>query len=208
MSLDNRDNLIASIQEWTHRGDISVNLAQDFIALCEAEFYNHPEHPLRVREMEVKTTLTAPTSSRFLDLPERFLAFRRLDIEIGGDTREVKYRAPAQLDILTGGSWPQFYTITDQIEFNTKPGSAYNLPSAYYQRLLPLDSTNETNAILTNYPNVYLSGCLWAAFKWAREETISQFHYGEFMKSIEGANKSRIMSAGPAPQIRREGYLP
>ncbi len=208
MALDNYTNLKASIISWSHRQDIG-DVVDDFILIAETEFYYNAIDPLRVREMEARDTSATNTTDRFLALPTDFLEARRLDVTVSTERRIVTYQTPAQMVIQTQAAHPNYFTVTDQIEFNRQPDEIYETNLQYYQTLPALDSTNDTNEILTKYPNVYLYGALWALFKWSRNTEEELKWKNDFLAAIVGANKSSMKGRyGPNPQMRNFGPTP
>lgn len=212
MPLDNFANLKASIVRRSKRDDISDDDLNDYIKICETEFYNNVVAPLRIREMEARATATASTSSRFLALPDLFLQMRRLKINdpfSGGNDADIRYKSPEQMPINNTSSRPYYFSVTTQLEFDVTPDQAYTVEMQYIKKLTALDDTNTTNDILTNYPNVYLFGSMWALFQDAREEDVAEYYYGKFIQSIQGANSaSQAGRYGPAATVRKEGYTP
>ena len=56
---------------------------------------------------------------------------------------------------------PLNYNITQgEVELFPTPDATYNLEMYYYGKIPALTAANPTNAILTNFPDVYLYGSL------------------------------------------------
>jgi hypothetical protein len=208
MALDNYANLKESIVDWSHRNDVEPRI-DDFIAMAEQEMYNNRIEPLDVRDIETKTSLDTTASSRFLLLPTGFTQMRRVlidDKSTNADHFELKYHTPETLNRFTRAGTPSAFTITDQMEFDCIPDQIYNVELQYLAKTLPLTATNPTNPVLTNYPNIYLFGALWALYEWAKDQQSSAAAYNNFIQAIEGANLGNQQgSYGPAPVVRNEG---
>ena len=211
MPLDNFSNLKASIKRRSKRNDVTDADLEDYINQCESEFYNNST-PLRLRDMEARATASASITSRFLELPDLFLQMRRLKLNdpySGGSDRDIVYYTPEQMPLSNLTQMPTFFSVTTQLEFDSTPDQAYTVEMQYIKKLVALSDSNATNAILTNYPNVYLFGALWALFQDAMEADVAEYYYGKFLESIAGANASyQAGRYGPAPFIRMEGYAP
>jgi len=212
MPLDNFSNLKASIKRRSKRNDISEDDLADYINQCESEFYNNPSAPLRVRAMEARATASASTSSRFLELPDLFLQMRRLKLNDpyggGGDT-DISYYSPEQMPLSGLVTIPRFFTVTTQLEFDSVPDQAYTVEMQYVNKLAGLSDSNTTNTILSDYPNIYLFGSLWALFQDFMEQDVAEYYYSKFIQAIQGANATdQAGRYGPAPRIRKEGYTP
>lgn len=211
MPLDSFSNLKASIKRRSKRNDISEDDLADYINQCESEFYNNPVALLRIRAMEARATASTSTASRFLELPDRFLQMRRLKLNspYGGGDSDISYYSPEQMPLTGLVSIPRFFTVTTQLEFDSIPDQEYTIEMQYVNKLEGLSDTNTANTILTDYPNIYLFGSLWALFQDMMEGDVAEYYYNKFIQSIQGANATdQAGRYGPAPRIRKEGYTP
>jgi len=182
---------------------------EDFIAMAEAEMYSNSIAPIRFRSMESRQTASLSTSDRYLALPAGFLEMRRLMLKLSGRDIDVRYMAPDQLDLNGNSGQPRFYTVTSQLEFDRVPDSDYEIEMLLYIKLTALSDSNATNAILTDHPQVYLFGSLWALWLQAQEEEKAEFYYEKFINAIRGVNiGDRKGKYGSAPRIRLEGATP
>jgi hypothetical protein len=199
MALNSYTNLKTSIVGWAKRTD-SLSLLDDFIELAEVEMWKH----LRIKELEARST--AVSSGRYLALPTDYMAIRRLRAIVGAESYDLEYRTPGAIDIISASGVPSSYTITTQFEFN-RPASA-TIEAQYYKKPTSLSSSNATNEVLDNYPDVYLFGCLWALWKWGEDLAKSEHYYNMMMTAINGANMedkkgrygiARMVKKGSAP---------
>ena len=203
MSLDTYTNLKQEIIDWSHRGDIDLKV-DTFIKMAEQDMFANPDEVLRVRGQEIRSTAT--TDGQYLALPDDFQSMRSLLIVTGGGNIELIQKAPMQLITEPTTGRPCFFTVTSQIEFDRIPDSNYGVIMQYYSIPTPLSSSNETNDILTNYPNVYLFGALAAAMTWADDNEQAASNYQSFIRAIKGANKKDKQGRyGPAPAITLVG---
>ena len=208
MALNNYANLKTAVIEWSKRDD-ALSLVDDFIDLAESEMYANDVEPLQIREMEARATASTSTSDRYLALPTGFQSMRRLMLSLSGRDCDVRAVAPDQLRIYGDSGIPRYFAVTSQIEFDRVSDSAYTVDMQYYKKIDALSSSNTTNDILTNYPQIYLHGCLWALRTWSLEEEKAEYHYTKFIRAIKGANKkSNKGRYGPAPFMRIEGATP
>lgn len=207
MALDNHSNLKAAIIRLDGSNDLA-DILDDCILMAETEMYNNQRVSLRCRELQTTVTTSTGTGDEFLSLPTRFLEFRGMHIIVAGQPVEISYSSPESLKRKSSAGRPEQYTVADQIEFNRVPDSDYPLKQIYYAKELPLDATNSTNSVLTNYPNIYVFGALWAANLYNAEEDKADFYYQQFLRAIRGANQSTRQSAGPVPSMRIEGPTP
>jgi len=208
MALDTYTNLKAAIKAQSTRTEMSDAEIDDFIAMAEADMYSNVD-PIRIRDMESRQTASLSASSRFLALPDSFLEMRRLKLNLSLGDQDVRFMAPDQMNLDGTSGIPAFYSVTSQLEFNRVPDSAYTIEMQLYKKLTALSSSNETNAILTNYPTIYLFGALWGLWLMAQEEEKAEFYYSKFTQAIKGANTGdKAGKYGSAPFIRIEGSTP
>lgn len=209
MSLDTYDNLKIELIEWSHREDMDDSL-DTFIELAEAEMYANPTEQLKVLAGDTRISFSTSIIDRFVLLPSGYQEMRKMRIQIPeGESVEVKFRTPAQLNILSAAGLPEFFTVTSQIECNRISDQVYDGEFQFYQTFTPLSSSNASNTILTNHPNIYLFGGLWALKLKADQFQEADSYYQKFINAIVGANnKAKEGRYGPAPVMRTEGRTP
>ncbi len=209
MSFSDYEELKVEIIEWSHRDDLDLKI-DTFIDMAESEMYANQVEPLQVRSGETRSAVSTNTTDRFAALPTGYLSMRKLRIQIdNGESIEVRFRTPSQLNILSSAGIPLFFTVTDQIEFERISDQIYTGEIQFFQEFTPLSDTNLTNAILTSFPNIYLFGALWALKLHVEQQQEAELYYQRFINAIRGANnKDQLGRYGPAPVMRVEGVTP
>ncbi len=128
---------------------------------------------------------------------------RRLRIDTATGFCPLIYRTPEQLVSTDGPGRPRFFTVTDQIEFDTIPDEAYTVEFQYIAEFTALSSSNTTNPVLANDPNVYLFGALKQAFIWSVDKEQAAQYHTLFIDAIRGANKKyKAGKYGQSPVMR------
>lgn len=206
MSLSSYDDLVDSIIKWSHRKDI-LELIPDFISLAEYEMFNNAEAQLQIRETEFISTAAA--NARYLALPPNFEKARSVVLETGNGFCDVKFQAPSQLlrQVTTGQ--PRFFTVVGtELEFDRVPDSSYTIQIQYYKKPDPITEANQTNSVITGYPNIYLYGVLHQVFLWSEDMQEAIKYAGKFQDAIKGANKAdKKARFGPAPSMSVDGRV-
>ena len=129
---------------------------------------------------------------------------RRLRLDLDEGFSPLDYREPDQLGSIDGPGKPRFFTLTSQIEFNTVPDEAYTVEMQYIADFTPLSSSNQTNHVLTNSPNIYLFGALTALFAYTKDEQEKAKYEDLFISAIRGANKkNRLGQYSPGPVMKK-----
>jgi len=210
VALDTYANLKEAVQDWSHRTDVKSRI-DDFILIAEQEMYNNRFEPLVVREQEAKTSVDTVIGSKFISLPTGYESMRGIlidDKSTGAEQCELRYLTPELLHKHTTNGYPTEFTVTDQIELNRPADAIYNIEIQHVAKVAALTAANPTNSILTEYPSIYLSGCLWALYNWAKDHQSAQASYETFIGAIKGANiATQNGKYGPAPVMRSEGYV-
>jgi len=209
MSLDTYPNLKDEIIAWSYRDDLDLKI-DTFIDLDESEMLANNVEPLQLRGQETLSSLSTSTTTRFASLPDSYQSMRKIRIQIvNGESYELRYRTPSQLNIISTTGMPRFFTVTDQIEFDRVSDQAYAGEIQHYADFTVLSDSNTTNTVLTNHPTIYLFGALWALKLHVLEYPDAAAYYQQFIAAIRGANnKSELGRYGPAPVARIEGATP
>ena len=208
MALDTYANLKTAIINFSGRDDLT-DVLDDFIDMAESEMYGNKTQALRTREMESRNEYTLSTADRYLAIPDNFIQMRQMRIQVGEYECPMTSHTPGSLTVYPGIGIPKNFAVSNQIEFEIVPDSDYTVEIQYYEKPLPLSSSNTTNSILTNYPNIYLFGALWALYIFASEEEKAEYQYTKFMDAIYGANAEADKGRyGASPAIKTAGYVP
>lgn len=165
MAVTTYTELKASIANWLNRSDLTTEIANDFIALTEADI----NAKLRIRQMEQVDSITIDSETE--TVPTGFIAVRSFYISSGGTKYHLNYITPANLITTKGGStsgMPRTYTIesdneVEQFRFAPTPDTTYTAYLQYYKAFSPLSSSTSSNYILASHPAVYLYGSLFHA---------------------------------------------
>jgi len=182
-------NLKADIASWTHRDDLTSQIAT-FTYLAEQDIYRSHANSLRVREMETEATITI--TSGIGPLPTDFLQARYLRI-VGNPDKTYKWMPPQDWTVFQDG----FFTVI---------GSDIHLPNSatgvcklvYCAMPAALASDADTNTILTNYYAAYLYAALKQAYIFVRNGEEAMRYTAMLDNELAMANQhNRQTVAGP-----------
>jgi hypothetical protein len=125
------------------------------------------------------------------------------------DRWELMFQTPAQMVVKDAVTRPSQFAVTSQIEFDLTPDQAYTAEMQYWGRTTALSDAEPTNDILTNYPDIYLFGCLWMVAKYGNEPDVAGIYYDDFIQAIRGANQENKSGRyGPTMTRRVKGCNP
>lgn len=175
MAISTYDELKEAIADWTVRTDLGARI-DDFIDLAEAMFRNPPRPPDDADIGGVRIGITTETgaltaSQDYIAKPSDMMTPLSLDLT-GTNGGRLTYIANDSMPTVyrEGTGMPKYWTVTDNIDFDVSPDSTYSYELKYYANVTPLSSSNTTNTILTDYPNVYLSGSLYYAYDYIGDD--------------------------------------
>lgn len=143
---------------------------------------------LRVRKMSVRATVPLLEDQEHYGLPEDFAGFR--DVKVyDPDTPKTKvtlnYLIPNQMNALSGiEDVGDYYTIVaDQIQI-LPPKKDWLMEILYYQRLLPLSTTNKETWLSRLNPDVYVFGLLVEISSFTKDSEAKKAWDDRFKESV------------------------
>ncbi len=206
MALGTFTELKDALADWLDRSDLTDRIP-DFITLAEARL----NRDVRIRPMEVRSSMETTAGQRYFNLPGGYLQMRNMQINSNPIT-PLEYITPEMLDRLYGSDTtgkPKAYTlIGDEIQLAPIPDSDYTVEMAFYEKFTALgDGTSGTvtsNWLTTNAPDVLLYGALLEAEPFIKnDERIALWlnAYNGAVKKIQDAD-ARDRHSGSAMRIR------
>ncbi len=206
MALSTFTELKDAVADWLDRSDLTTRIP-DFIALAEARI----NREIRIRPMEVRSTMTTTAGNQYFNLPGGYIQMRNIQLNTN-PTTPLEYITPEMLDRLYGSSTtgkPRAYTlIGDEIQLAPIPDSAYTLEMAFYEKFTALgDGTSGTvtsNWLTKNAPDILLYGALMEAEPFIKnDERVAVWlnGYGNAVDKLQKADQ-RDRHSGSAMRVR------
>ena len=188
--------LKTQLDAYTHRTDLSTQY-DTWIALVESEL----NLELRTRQQLTSSTLTTGPSDT-VSLPGDFLQMRNLEVA-GNPIAPLKYVTSEQKDfyyLKASTGIPRLYDISGpNIILAPQPDQTYTLYIEYYAKIPTLPS-NTTNWVITNFPHVYLYGCLAQAGAFLSDSQKAQGFvaaYADAKAKISRADDDSVYNSSP-----------
>jgi hypothetical protein len=206
MALGTFTELKDAVADWLDRSDLTARIP-DFITLAEARI----NRDLRIRPMEVRSTMETTSGQQYFNLPGGYIQMRNIQLNTN-PTAPLEYITPEMLDRLYGSSAtgkPRAYSlIGDEIQLAPIPDSDYTLEMAFYEKFTALgdgtSGTVTTNWLTTNAPDVLLYGALLEAEPFIKnDERIGLWlnAYNGAIKKLQDAD-ARDRHSGSAMRVR------
>jgi hypothetical protein len=187
------------VEAYTHRNDQTDNIPQ-FIQSAESRINSD----LDDEAMESRASYTIPAGERFVTLPSDMRKLMNVQIAVSGGVKPLLPLSLLQMDALHSNliaGVPDHYAITgDQMEVRDIVGEDTDMEIYYQYRLEGFSDDEDTNGILTKYPNIYLYASLIEYLIFVQgEERMPVFTeaYAAEVFRINDEAEDRKMSGGP-----------
>lgn len=190
MALSNRTELLAALADWANRTDLT-DFWPDAITLAETEMKR------RLRRATESTTIYISAGN--MDGPSDMAEPIHLRLSTGSPyldgtlqlcTPEMLTDVRQRCGYVEGR--PTHYAFYDgQLQFAPIPDQSYDGILLYAQQLTPLTVSNTTNAVLTEFPDLYLFGALLQAAPYLEHDERIAVWYQKFNDAIDQANEMR-----------------
>lgn len=192
------DSLVENIQSYLERNDTAtLEKIPLFIMLAEQIIASQIKF---LGNLTVNTSaLTAGQAT--IEKPARWHKTVSFNITVAGQRQPVLLRKYEYLREYwpdpTATGVPAFYCDYDYSHWliAPTPSAAYNFEVLYYERIQPLDSSNQTNWFTTYAPQALLYGSLLQAMPFLKNDTrtpIWQAQYQQIMDTLVAEDKLRI----------------
>ena len=192
------DSLVENIQSYLERSDVGtiakiplfIMLAEQVIA-AEIKFLGN---------LTVNTS-TLVANSNVVDKPARWHKTVSMNVTVAGERKPVLLRKyeylreywpdPTETDV------PVYYCDYDYTHWMVAPtpDAAYNFEVLYYERVQPLDSSNQTNWFTIYAPQALLYGSLLQAMPFLKNDDripMWEAQYKQIMTVLKDEDKLRI----------------
>ena len=192
------DNLVADVAQYLERTDTAtLDKIPTFIGLTEQKLATM----LKVLGILTVQTSTLTQGANIIDKPARWHKTVSMNITDAGQRRPVFLRTVEYLREYwpdpVEESTPKYYADYDYTHWliAPTPDAAYNFEIIYYERIQPLDSSNQTNWFTIYSPQALLYGSLVEASMFLKNYEKAQAYEAQFnaiMQSLIVENKLRV----------------
>ncbi len=212
------DTLVAEVKAWAARTDPAFsNRVETFVGFAEHRIYHGQGdpgdalycQPLRAKELETDWAVTFTDGVG--DVPGDMTSLRL--IRQANSEDDLSYMTPKQFwerDAAEDSSGvPRYYTVFQQKIYVT-PIYTGDLQLSYYKKFDAITSDNKTGTLLTAYPLLYLSGCLFEAFSFLQEEALAAGHWARYRSQVAAVNQmaDAVRFGGGPKRVRVRNALP
>lgn len=186
MALTNYTDLQTSVANFLHRSDLTT-IIPDLVQLAEAKLYKDIDAKLQDTILQLSTTTGVET----VTLPTDFINMRSV-VLLSTPNVTLDYYAPDAY--YTAKPWnsagaPTIYTIINNtVYLQDIPDANYSL-KVVYRAQVPSLVTNNTNWLMTKFPNVYLYGTLCEAAPYMMNDERLPMWSAKYQEAIQTVNQ-------------------
>lgn len=192
------DTLVADVQSYLERTDAAtVDKIPTFIMLAEQVIANDIKFLGNLTVQESNMVQGQP----IIDKPARWRKTVSMNVTVAGKKRPILLRKYEYLREYapdpTDENIPKFYADYDYTHWLVAPTPAddYTFEVLYYERVQPLDSSNQTNWFTIYAPQAMLYGTLLQAMPFLKNDEripMWQAQYQQVISALKGEDIQRI----------------
>ena len=192
------DSLVENVQSYLERSDTAtIEKIPLFIMLAEQTIASQIKF---LGNLTVNTS-TMTAGQNVIDKPARWHKTVSMNITVAGKRYPVLMRRYEYLREYwpdpAAEAVPKFYCDYDYTHWMVAPtpGTNYNFEVLYYERLQPLDSSNQANWFTAYAPQALLYGTLLQAMPFLKNDErvqLWQSHYQQSMNLLVAEDKLRV----------------
>ena len=199
MALTTYAELKTALSTWTRRADITT-YADDLITVAEGRIFKE------VRSREMEAALSVLMASGVASVPADYVELKNAYID-GTPIKNLERKSPEwilrEYPLRSSSGKPGYIARdVDSFIFGCFPDSAYTVKGTYYKKLTAVSSS--VNSLFTNQPDLYLSACLAEAFRFLRNDNMTEYWDNRYMgirDSISTQYRAEKVSGGPLTMV-------
>lgn len=192
-----RDQLVALVESYAKRQDLTANIENEFLPIAEARI----GRDVMSRENETLELFTGQATNLWA-VPADYGRVRAIEVAQPRGPRTLK-----SVDLHTINHWdptgssPRVYTIrANTIEVRPFQGGDFTL---YYWRRPVLATGPATDPVLDTWPQLYLYAVLMELHLWERDTERAQQAAAVYGDEVARINRDAGRAAGDKPAMRR-----
>lgn len=208
MSIGTYAELQAAVSAWmlraTNDSVVTTSQVQNYIFLCEAEL----NRVLKVRELETDVALPTVAAQDYVSLPSDYKKMSSFEYDDNSaNLDEVGSRQELKRKWGNVAQQPTEYSVFgSKIYLGATPDAIYTTHLYYFKAIPSLTNSNTTNAILTAFPDLYLSGavrqgCMQVSNQKKKEE--AEANYTAAITMVRQADMDNRLSSNARMKTRR-----
>jgi hypothetical protein len=194
MAITTYAELQAAAANWLVRADLTARIPE-FVALAEARL----NRTLRTRMAETEAVLTASVGGRTIPLPAGFAEPLALWLVRSDGTRcALRFVEPSLLGLVSLRGEPAVWSLDGaNLALERACDQAYGFTLRYLAKF-QLSDAAPANALLTDYPDVYLFATLCEAAPFLRDADLSQAYASKLELALAEVNAKEARSRSGA----------
>mgnify|MGYP003625368272 FL=1 len=206
MAISTYTELKASIANFLNRDDLTATIP-DFISLAESSINNE------IRHWRMETRAETTLDGQFTGIPTDWLSTIRFHLT-GNGTSSLEFMSLATIQNSraarndSAGTPTNYSLNSGQFELMPTPDGEQSAILMYYAKIPTLSDSNETNWLLTNYPDIYLYGALLHSAPYLKEDERASTWAALYSAAVVRVNNasSRSTASGSGLRLKIGSY--
>ena len=201
------DSLVDDIEAYLERTDqATIQKIPTFIMLAEQVLATDLKFLGNLTVSQSTMVATQP----IIDKPARWRKTVSMNVTVNGERRPVFLRKYEYLreywPDATQTDVPLFYCDYDYTHWLVAPtpASAYNFEVLYYERLQPLDSSNQTNWFTIYAPQALLYGTLLQAMPFLKNDERVPMWQAQYTQVVETLKTEDVLRLGDRQAVAKD----
>ena len=200
MAISTYTELKASIANFLNRDDLTATIP-DFISLAESSINNE------IRHWRMETRAETTLDGQFTGIPTDWLSTIRFHLT-GNGTSSLEFMSLATIQNSraarndSAGTPTNYSLNSGQFELMPTPDGEQSAILMYYAKIPTLSDSNETNWLLTNYPDIYLYGALLHSAPYLKEDERAQTWAALYTAAVTRVNNASNKSTASGSGLR------
>jgi hypothetical protein len=199
----NYSEIVSTALAYADRADntyVSSNI-DNFLRIVESRV----NRSLRTAKQTKRAQIVTSADTYFYALPTDFAGLRNAESVIETQRGNYEYVTPEKINVhITNNLSEKVYTIIGRSLQICPPLDDTILEINYYQRIIPLDSTNDTNWLSEYAPDAYIQGLLVEINSFVKDADASSLWDARFNLTVAELDleDAKDRWSGPPPMIR------
>lgn len=196
LAFDNYDALIAALNDWLDRDDLT-NAAPTMIARAEDDMI------LGLEPSFLDKSATVTCSGGVGALPTDY----GTGVAVIYNGRHIPQVSPEMGREYVAGSTPVAFTIESAV-IRLWPETDASVTLLYRPRLVRLSDANASNELLSRFPSLYFDGAIAKAGEYIRDPEVISFATASFRDMLKRASRYFTNQRYAGPLVPRVAWLP
>jgi len=137
------------------------------------------------------TVSTLTVDAAFETAPSDLLRMKMISVQSSSQSFDIRSAPLRQLFLAHDTGRPRFFSVVgSNIYFGPTPDQEYTMDIIYYAALTNISTSNATNWVSDNYPELIVWASMFEALMWLKDDNRAASYFGRMEKLIDEIEES------------------